>query len=171
MQDTDTETQVIDPLAASIMDAHQVANDIAQDARGAVERTIAARVHAAALVDAATARHGSGLKEWWLSNLPALDWAIQRQYMTIHRTRDRPAPDKRQLQLVGILDASTRTEQHTAHAENPLAWFSLVARLNTAMLDADAASIPNGARMAMRRPLAQLRDTIDKFAAEIAGDV
>ena len=170
MPDTIDDTPTIaDPLAVSIMEGHAIAEDATKGASDAILRAIAARQATAALVDAAKARHGRALKDWWTSHLPAMEWGIERRYMQVHRIAGKDGgPDKRQLMLTGILESPKARDGRFAIEANPLAWVSLVTRLAAALESLDVATIPAGARIAVVRPLARLTEALAKVRGQLA---
>lgn len=114
-----TETQVITPLAAEILDHHEEVQKSAEEARQKVERTLDKARACGALVDAARAQWGSRFAERWRVEvgLPEED---RRRYLTLFKARERPL-NKDQLLLSGILPPQ-ECSGHEARADDEGAW-------------------------------------------------
>ena len=124
--ESENETQVLSPLAAEIIDAHDLSQSLVQDAREHIDKAVDESLRCAALVDAAKGQWGSAFKHRWREEV-RLDPDQARRYLTLHKAKGRRI-DKAQLLLLGIVEKPEDEQQHERRTPDPFAWAKHVAK-------------------------------------------
>ena len=161
MTTTQSET-LADPLASEIIDAHNRAANLVENARDRIKDAIDSTFACAALVDAARAEWGTGFKSRWRDEVGLPDAEASR-YLSIHHAASRRI-DKRQLFLIGIIDPADDEPEHHQRTPDPFAWCRWVPKVREALGDEQIARMSQDQREVARKTLEPLVELYEKLA-------